>query len=99
MSSKHEFALYVPFLREKITTLNQNLVIDDPQLSMRIGSVLRLQPKEQFVLFDELMHAKCELIETSKKAVTCRVLEKINNAALKPKITFALPILKKDDFE
>lgn len=99
MSSKHEFALYVPFLREKVTTINKNLVIDDQQLSMRISSVLRLQPKEQLVLFDEIIHAQCELIEASKKAVTFKVLEKGNNAPLKPKITFALPLLKRDDFE
>lgn len=99
MTSKHEFAIYLIALNKLISQSGSILSIQDPQLALRLGSVLRLKTGEQFTLFNELMHASCELLEVTKKGFQCKILAKAETISLKPKITFVLPILKKDDFE
>lgn len=99
MGSKHEFALYVPFIREMAPKINQSLIISDQHMNVRINSILRMRPGEHCILFDEMIHMRCELIEITKKNIQFKVLSKENNNILRPKITFALPILKKEDFE
>jgi 16S rRNA (uracil1498-N3)-methyltransferase len=99
MSSKHEFALYIPFFSKIVKPVGQLIEVQDQQLVVRVGSVLRLKVGETVIFFDEGIHAAVELVEISKKEVKVRILSQQKNSSHEPKICFALPILKKDDFE
>jgi 16S rRNA (uracil1498-N3)-methyltransferase len=100
-SSKHEFALYFSELSSAIShiKLGDAITIDDPQLIMRITSVLRLKQGEQLVLFDQSIHVHVSIDSASKKTILCNLISKELNKVIKPSISFVLPMLKKDDFE
>jgi 16S rRNA (uracil1498-N3)-methyltransferase len=99
--SKHEFALYAPDLGSFLIARGHgdSVVIKDPTLIHRIGTVLRLEVGESVLLFDQKLHAQCTLQVVNKKEVTCIVAEKQENCVLQPAVTFFLPVLKKEDLE
>lgn len=97
MASKHEFALYVTDLH-KLSATNI-FTLQDPELVVRVNSVLRLQPGENCVLFNATHHARCKVRSVNKKSVEFELLEKQENAVLQPKATCFLPLLKRDDLE
>lgn len=98
---KHEFALYWPKLSEYLKEYPAHALfqIDDLALVHRITSVLRLQQEDPFVLFDDMFHAHVELGKSSKKTCMVQIHAVEKNKQLLPKITFGLPILKKEAFE
>ncbi len=101
-ASKHEFALYVDTLSQLIASLpaGSDLSIQDALLYHRINHILRIQPDEQFVLFDQSNHIHFTLHEArDKKLVAGTIISKQKNRILKPFITFFLPLLKREAFE
>lgn len=100
-SNKHIFAIFCPTLSSLIKKgqENQALHIQDPQLALRLNTVLRLKQGEECILFDHAINSLCFLQEVSKKGVQVIIKNSQQNTVLKPHITFILPLLKKDDFE
>jgi len=101
MNTKHEFALYVPNISTILRTvqINSSFTLDDPALVARITTILRLRVGESFTIFDTTLHATCVLALVGKKNVTCTLVAKQLNNQLRPKITFILPVLKRDDLQ
>lgn len=98
---RHEFALFVEQFSSKVEKQHAGsmLTLDDAQLIHRIAQVLRMQPSEQVVLFDEVGHAVATLKTLEKKRVTFIVQQYAANKQLQPAITVLLPLLKREAFE
>jgi len=98
---KHEFALYVASLSDSVQNLlAQDLILTDETLVHRMMQVLRLQPGQECILFDQTMHIYCIIKSfVQKKQVICTIKYKEINCILSPKITFLLPVLKKEALE
>jgi 16S rRNA (uracil1498-N3)-methyltransferase len=100
-SSKHRFAFYF----EKTTTqfdsveIGNEINITDPLLCHRILKVVRLKPKDQFILFDQSNHIYITIQNIKSTEITGIATKKEENIVLTPKITFFLPILKRAAFE
>lgn len=94
-NQSHEFALYI----EKLPTDNAKVILTEPLLVRRIGSILRLKPNEQLLLFDKTAHQQFTLSEVTSKHITGTVGERKTNSVYKPAITLLLPILKRDALE
>lgn len=99
MSAKHEFAFFVPDLKQSAKSVHSQVIIDDHALITRLVHVVRLQVNEHCVLFDESVHAHCSVQEIAKKQLKLSVLAVAAHKPLKPDIEFWLPILKREDFE
>lgn len=101
-SNKHEFALFVASLSlliEKIP-VEQEFCISDEYLLHRMKVVLRLSSGDICIFFDQKNHIRCTIKEfLGKKQVRCTLSEKKENRVLLPRITFLLPLLKRDDYE
>jgi 16S rRNA (uracil1498-N3)-methyltransferase len=98
-TDKHIFSLYYEELSGDNGQHN-TLIVADKQLCQRIVSILRLQPGEEIVLFNNMWNVVChiEALE-SKSRIRMRVQQFKKNVPFMPSITFALPLLKRDDFE
>ncbi len=101
MTSKHEFALFVDQLSENVAKIqiNQEFKLANQDLAHRISNVLRLKAGEQVALFDRASNCLIQLNALNKKEIQGLLLTKQYNKKLTPSITFALPLLKRDDFE
>src|SRR5579872_90696 len=97
MATKHEFAIYVPELSKYLK--QDKLVLQDPEVVLRVSSVLRLQLGEICLLFDRTMHVRCLIKAVQKKTIEFQILFQQQNIVLKPQITCLLPLLKRDDLE
>lgn len=93
--SAHEFALYI----SDLDTSKETTVITDPQITHRIGVVLRLQPNDTLVLFNRSVHCNAQVTEVTKKHVSVNLSHIKDNTNYQPSITMLLPLLKKDAFE
>ena len=94
----HEFAFFVPQLN--IVNAQQNYIIHDSELIHRMIQVLRLQVGDTCILFDSHMHTVATIQEIIKnKTINVRIIKSIPTSSLEPKITFLLPILKKEALE
>lgn len=92
---KHTFSFYYQSL--SALELDAIVVIDDEQLVHRLRHVIRLQPGDVFVLFDQVCHGLFHLAEfDGKKRCKGILSNKSSNLILQPDITFLLPILKPD---
>jgi 16S rRNA (uracil1498-N3)-methyltransferase len=99
---KHEFALFVESLSSLIqrTIPGQEFIISDEKLFHRIMTVLRLRIDDSCVVFDQKIHALCTITALSgKKQIHMIMQSKQLTTALRPNITFLLPLLKRDDYE
>jgi 16S rRNA (uracil1498-N3)-methyltransferase len=94
----HQFALFY----ENLSTLLKNLAVgksislSDEEIVARIGKVLRLEPGQEIILFDRLMHAEVSITTITKKEVSGTLLTQQNNDVLQPVIHFMLPLLKRE---
>src|SRR4030095_5339008 len=99
---KHEFALFVESLGLLIQTVGpgQIFIISDEQLVHRITIVLRLGINDNCVVFDRTLYASCIIVAfVGKKQIHMKIQSKQCTIAVRPAITFLLPLLKKDDYE
>lgn len=92
----HEFSFFVPTLT---TTQGQQeaITISDSALVHRLSHVVRLEPGETVVLFDDIHNASYELLRYAKGSAVLNikgVLQK--NIPVLPKLTVILPLLKRD---
>lgn len=92
---KHEFALYT----EEVIVQENHVFIDNPMLMHRIGTILRLQEKQPFILFDTKNYYELELDQNKKKYISAYIKHVHPIEPIKPSITIALPVLKQDNLE
>lgn len=95
MSNTHRFALFYSDLSTEHTTI----AIDDAALVQRIGTILRLAPSDEIILFNAQEHATCTITAISRKGVELRIDNHQRNSILTPAVTILLPLLKKAAFE
>ncbi len=97
----HEFAFYSP----AVSSIHQEASLDiyelaDPELVHRIGTILRLEKGDKFILFDSHFHLKATIIGfDGKRSLTIQLHEIEKNKRLTPEIHWLLPLLKRDAFE
>ena len=92
--NKHIFALYYPLDKTYKHTFQINLT--DIEIVHRIKRILRLQKGEQCIFFDQQYHLLVELIDEQAKKLIFSVISYEENKQWNTKITFFLPILKKE---
>jgi 16S rRNA (uracil1498-N3)-methyltransferase len=95
----HEFAFFWSDLSERFAHYNIGglIVITDKDLVHRITKIIRLQPDEQFILFDRTLHVQCTLHDIpDKKTIHCRLEKKEAHRVIKPEIKILLPLLKRE---
>jgi len=101
-NEKHKFALFIASLSCMLKTVSsgKELLISDEKLSHRMMHVLRLAKGDGCIFFDQMSNAYCTIKEfIGKKQVLCIINKKEENIVLLPRITFLLPLLKRDDYE
>lgn len=95
----HQFAFYGSehmLLKQSQGTV---LAVKDEELIHRIVRVVKLKVAETFVVFDQKKQALVELVNCSRNDVTVRIVNCRENIILYPKITWFLPLLKKEALE
>jgi len=95
VSLSHEFALYYELLPDFLKSGSQ-LVVDEKDFVHRVERVLRLKVGEKLVLFNRARHATAQLIQMDRKRVSFEIVSVARNSIYAPRITFLLPILKRD---
>jgi 16S rRNA (uracil1498-N3)-methyltransferase len=99
---KHEFALFVELLSSLVENkqYGDEFVIFDEKLIHRMTNVLRLQVDDWCLFFDREVHIQCAIVSiVGKKEIRTVIQLKRENTVHYPKITFLLPLLKRDDYE
>ena len=97
MSEKHKFA----FFTEDVALLKQvdhDYVLRDVDVVRRLLSVVRVQPGDNILLFDDAWQVAC-VIACTKKEITVRVTARTKHITLQPTIIFLLPLLEREAFE
>lgn len=102
--SYHKFAIYLEDLSAKTKNLetNEQLAFKDKDIWHRITNVLRLSENEIFELFDEKINIECKLLKESFSKsgnLFLLIVNKKENALIKPKITLYLGLTRKEAFE
>lgn len=100
-TDKHVFALYYANTTNSFKNRKTPFLCDlaDDQLTHRIKNVLRLEPGEHCIVFDNEHNALLRLVSFNKKKCTAEILHISSNELITPEITFLLPVLKKDALE
>src|SRR5690348_1171860 len=99
---KHEFALHIATLSALVEEVfpGEEIVISDEKVVHRMLTVLRLQTDDECIVFDHKLHVRFVIKEfIRKKQIRCVMQSQGMNTILSPRITFLLPVLKRDDFE
>jgi len=99
LGDKHIFAIYTPDFWNKNYTINSILKIVEPDIVHRLIKVLRTQIGERFIFFDTVKHGVVEIVDISKKDFSIKIINLEKNSTSVPKITFLLPLLKKEALE
>lgn len=97
MTEKHEFAFFSDDIAQ-LTRINQEYSLRDADVARRLLSVLRLQPDDQIILFNDTMHVACNIVAAKKQEIIIRVKSRSENRVLLPKIIFLLPLLEREPF-
>ena len=100
--NKHQFALYTEVVGYivKYRSCFDIHEIDDPIILYRVSNILRLEKGDQIIFFDSNYNIKCSIISViTKKKIVVELLSINHNEPLNPKITWLLPLLKKEAFE
>lgn len=98
----HEFAFFVMHLNAACAQKSTPFIytLNDEELVHRIVQVLRLKKDDTGIFFDGQVHATVTIGEIIKnKTINVRIEKVVSTVALKPTITFLLPILKKEALE
>ncbi|HSC24616.1 MAG TPA: RsmE family RNA methyltransferase [Candidatus Babeliales bacterium] len=99
---RHEFAFFI----ESLSLLVQknypdnNIIVVDEKLCNRMMNVLRLCSGDQCIFFDRTMYI-IAIVKAfvGKKQIHILIKSAQSTIVLRPKITFLLPLLKRDDLE
>lgn len=94
----HQFALFYENLSTVVKgrALGKIISLSEEDIVARIGKVLRLEPGQEVILFDRLMHAQVSITTITKKEVSVTLQSLQNNVLLQPEIHFLLPLLKRE---
>lgn len=99
-SEKHQFAFYWQELSEKLFKKDEIVTLKNPELFHRLFNVLRLNPEEKCIFFDEHKSIEVTIKGFDKKNMIIFLVDAIKeNVRLTPAITFLLPLLKREAFE
>lgn len=99
-SAKHEFAISCNTILPLATTTDHSTItITNKDFMHRLINVLRLNPDDIFIVFDNHYHTRGTLVRSTKKEITIRIETILKNSLHKPPITFLLPLLKRTAFE
>ncbi|HLW72566.1 MAG TPA: RsmE family RNA methyltransferase [Candidatus Babeliales bacterium] len=101
-AEKHEFALHVESLSLLIQEKDpgDSLIFSDEKLFHRMMTVLRLRIGDTCIFFDQKIYITAVLRAfVGKKEVHVEIQIVQLTTVLHPKITFLLPVLKRDDYE
>lgn len=100
-STSHEFALFTESLDIFGSHLDSGgqIELEDQELYHRLTRVLRSEIDECFILFDRKRHAHLQILQITKKTVTCSVIAVFYNPEYSPQITVLLSVLKRDALE
>lgn len=112
---KHVFAFYKENISELVTrnepSFNEpqfnepqfkELSFKDSELWTRLIKIVRIKAGDTFILFDENINVTAMCLEktlTEKREIFAKVISLSKNISIEPKITFYLPLLKKETFE
>lgn len=91
-ANTHLFALYY----QATSTYNAQFVITDDQLVHRISRVLRLAQGDACIFFDRTSWISCTITQITRTTVAGTINAKHTVQSWHPKITFFLPVLKRD---
>lgn len=102
--NKHTFAIYKDDIIELVSGLRVNATISFKHAATwtRLTKVIRVKPGDLFVLFDKNINVTIEVPEQGlqkKRTIEGTIRELKENVAISPRITYYLPILKKEAFE
>lgn len=97
LDNAHQFALYYEAVSE-LRAGSFHSITDDAMIN-RISKILRLQKDELIILFDQQIHAVARIEEIAKKNCELKILEIKKNLPHAPRISYYLPLLKKESFE
>jgi len=99
-SGEHIFALHIPNFWKSTALKNDKIQeIDDRDIMHHLVKVLRVQLHDQFIFFDREYHGLVQVAQISKKNIAVRIVNVETNLVSKQKVTFLLPLLKKEALE
>src|SRR3990167_8842259 len=93
--SKHLFALYL----EDYSSDKKELIIKNPLIYHRITRVLRLSENEELIIFNKKFNVLSKIKIIDKKTIILVLGQANKNLEVKPKITLAIGMLRKENFE
>lgn len=92
---KHLFAVYLEDYSENYN----NLKVTNSSLYHRVVRVLRLPVGAEVIVFDKLYNSIAKVEEIGKKHISLSCTKLNKNKELKPNVTLALGMLKRDNLE
>jgi 16S rRNA (uracil1498-N3)-methyltransferase len=95
----HLFALLVDGFWEGNEQLLATKLVTNVDVVHRLVKVLRCSLHDKFIFFDRSHHGLVEVVQLSKKDLTLKVLSFQVNQPRVPRLTFFLPLLKKEALE
>src|SRR5579862_9977388 len=101
-NNQHQFACYYSDLSSFIAhdQLEHTISFNNPALTHRIFSVLRMRAGDTIILFDQAITITLELVNFSSKKLFSGIVQNYAaNKILSPAITVLLPLLKKEALE
>ncbi len=98
-SQKHLFSFYSPGLIQVSWSSGSVVWLDHQDLVHRLIKVVKVEKDDQLIVFDKQYHVLIQILSVLKKEIQARVLSVQVNVSLLPKITFLLPLLKKEALE
>jgi 16S rRNA (uracil1498-N3)-methyltransferase len=92
---KHLFAVYVA----NYSGNYKNFEIKDSALCHRIMRVLRLSEGDNVIVFDKVYNSIARVEGINRKSISLSATKLEKNEVIQPKVTLAVGILKRDNFE
>ena len=95
-NKSHEFALYSKEFSQAVREKKTQLTLADTTLLHRLQHVLRVSKGATVVLFDDLFHASCTIVDYPKNKALVTIGKLTKNILVLPKLTVILPLLKRE---
>ncbi|MCX5923290.1 MAG: RsmE family RNA methyltransferase [Candidatus Dependentiae bacterium] len=96
---KHIFSFFCPSIIQSSWSSGSIIWLQDEDLVHRLIKVVKVEKDDEFVLFDKERNVFIKVLSVLKKEIQAQVLSLQDNVLLQPKITFLLPLLKKEALE
>jgi 16S rRNA (uracil1498-N3)-methyltransferase len=99
VANKHEFALYWHDLSKIVMSGQHEFMLANADILNRIKTILRLQIGQKLVLFDRFCSVEACIRNLTKKFLEGIIISRHMHTVVKPSVTVALPLLKREAFE